>query len=445
MFLVFFLHLDRHLHLFIRVLQRLLVLLVLMLLVLVLMLLMLLVLLMILMRMHLRLKLQLPPERHAHHPPREVLHPLRMRQVGLGARIQPPHLGRKRVLPLQLLRAQLVCLAHTHTHTHTHTRTRCRANANASTSTSLRQEIGKGARRNARDGRERWQVLAMCVGEACRVKVREGGRGYDRECALALKLASAFAFVLVFVNCAHDGGWNARVAPAVRTPKAEARADETRIGSDAARGRKHLFLAERVRLVLLLLLLLLISILLIQVPALKLLLQRWWLTFWGRTSLLDLCKPRSGARGRVRWAHPQSGREKARVHPRRSLGIRWAARTGRTRQHIARVCRIPPRIPIARRGPDRAHASRTRSGAARISRRRRAARVRTSDARARGRAPGKTRAALAAPCRSRAGRGRRGRRGGDRRGAVAVVLGVRVRGEVHKAELGVLGRRKLGG
>ena len=79
-----------------------------------------------------------------------------------------------------------------------------------------------------------------------RGEVGKRGRRHDGE-------ALAFAFVLVFVDCAHDRGEDARVPPAARTPKAETRAGETHTGGDTTRGGEDLLLAERERLLVLVL------------------------------------------------------------------------------------------------------------------------------------------------------------------------------------------------
>jgi len=79
------------------------------------------------------------------------------------------------------------------------------------------------------------------------------GRRHNRKRVLAL------AFVLVFVNRAHNRGQDTRVPSAARSAKAETRAGETQTGGDTARGEERLFLAEWERL----LLLLVISILLV--------------------------------------------------------------------------------------------------------------------------------------------------------------------------------------
>ena len=72
-------------------------------------------------------------------------------------------------------------------------------------------------------------------------------RRYNRKCVLAL------AFVVVFVDRAHDRSQDTRVPSAARGAKAETRVGETQTGGDTARGGEALFLSERERLLLLLL------------------------------------------------------------------------------------------------------------------------------------------------------------------------------------------------
>jgi len=73
------------------------------------------------------------------------------------------------------------------------------------------------------------------------------GRRHDGKRVLAL------AFVVVFVDRAHDRSQDTRVPSTARGAKAETRAGETQPAGDTARGGEGLFLSERERLLLLLL------------------------------------------------------------------------------------------------------------------------------------------------------------------------------------------------
>ncbi|KAF8587980.1 hypothetical protein K439DRAFT_716379 [Ramaria rubella] len=57
------------------------------------------------------LLLPLPPQRQRHHPPRQILHALRMRQRRLSPRIHLPHLRRERILAREEVRVDLLAAA----------------------------------------------------------------------------------------------------------------------------------------------------------------------------------------------------------------------------------------------------------------------------------------------------------------------------------------------